>query len=236
MPRNAIITYDGLPISHGGGHTLRVKDPKSAWKKVSHFLHTCTDFSKPESIYVRILKGPSIPSSFSRKTIFGCLLKYGFPRVEKFLGYAWYDFRLPYSQLNEVLDLVERTCKKIPSTQNMIYGPISLHITTKLKFINPETNAPLPFQTKQDYSNFQPNYRFHLGESVLYSILSSKSTTSVFFSIPFEEQTPKFLEYAQHLQKHLPFRFSTKTWKRWHLNKKQTGYVGRKIPMERIKK
>jgi hypothetical protein len=175
------------------------------------------------------MKGPSIPSKFANKAIRQHLLQFGFPSFNRLLGYTLYDFKIPYKKLNEVLTTVNETCRDIPKTTNMIFGPMSLHITTKFRFVSPVTQEPFPFQHRKDFLNFQPDYRFYLGESVLYAILSSKSTNSVFFSIPFEEQTKEFDDYKQFLQNNLPFRFSDKTWKRWHINKKRTGYVGRKI-------
>lgn len=33
------MTYDGLPASAGGAHSLRIKNPRTAFANVQHFLH-----------------------------------------------------------------------------------------------------------------------------------------------------------------------------------------------------
>src|SRR5262249_7698087 len=105
----------------------------------------------------------------------------------------------------------------------------TLNLSTDFHFIDPKSRMPLPHQERDEYLNFEAGSCLYLGSSTLYALLSSKSSVSVFFSFPYENVTKELKDYVQFLQSHLPFRMSGKHWKRWHINKTHTGYVGRKV-------
>ena len=64
------------------------------------------------------------------------------------------------------------------------------------------------------------------------SLISGRSTVSLFLNFPFEEQTDEFLDTAAHVQAGLSFPLSQKHWKQWRLTKKGTSYLGRRISIQ----
>jgi hypothetical protein len=229
MTRTAIITYDGLPISSGGAHQLRTHGPREAWSSVEPFLKKCTDYAAPKSLFVEVFEGQAIPKSFSDQVKKRFSQDLGNPKTRVVGKSTGNQYDVSLEQFNEVLDFLDGLQPYPPSPLDSHFGPVTLNLLADFRFIDQTSRMPLPHQDRNEYLNFEAGYRLYLGCSTIYAILSSKSTVSVFFSLPYEEATKELKDYVRFLQSHLPFRMSDKHWKRWHMNKALTGYIGRKI-------
>jgi len=62
--RTALIVYDGLPISSGGGHTLRTKDRHAPWTQVRHFLDRFTTCDTPADVRLLLAEGSHVDADF----------------------------------------------------------------------------------------------------------------------------------------------------------------------------
>src|SRR5262249_33206953 len=57
---SALIAYDGLPISSGGGHTLRMKDRHAIWDRMSRFLARFATCEEPDDIRLLLAEGAHV--------------------------------------------------------------------------------------------------------------------------------------------------------------------------------
>jgi len=226
MAVNAVITYDGLPISSGGAHTLRMGGPQAAHAAVTQFATTCSDYQQPTQLFVELLKGRGVPPNVSEMFERKFLRDFGTPRRKRALGQAiGIQWDVPEERAGEVLTLLEGP-QPLPVDR---LCPITLNLTAHFRFTDPQTGSVLPCQERTDYLNFEVGPRLYLGPSTLYARLSSASTVSVFFSLPYEDVGPALRAHVRFLQDHLPFTLSANHWKRWQINKAGTRYVGRKV-------
>ncbi len=226
MAVRAVITYDGLPISSGGAHTLRMRGPKAVHAAITQFATTCSDYTRPTQLYVELLKGKEIPRSFSAMVERKFLLDFGAPRRTRALGQAiGTQWDIPKERAEDVLTLLEGPQ---PLPTDRLY-PLALNLVANFRLIDPQGGSVLPRQERTDYLHFEAAPGLYLGTSTLYARLSAVSTVSVFFSLPYEELGPALREHVRFLQTHLPFKLSAHHWKRWHINKAGTRYVGRRI-------
>ena len=223
--RRSVITYDGLPVSSGGAHKLKMRGPRAAWSATETFLKNCTDYNSPSSLFVELLEEKKISDSFSKSFKRRFSKQFGTPRTRK-LGHATgLQWDVSKEMLTNLVDLLE-TSQPFPEYP---LCPLTINLSADFRLVNPKTRSVLAHQDRAEYLNFEAGYHLFLGLSTLYAILSSKSTVSVFFSLPYEDVTKELRGFVQFLQEHLPFRFSAKHWKIWKVNQAGTGYVGRKI-------
>jgi hypothetical protein len=113
---------------------------------------------------------------------------------------------------------------------NWLGGPALLSADFQFRFKALGEDRELPCQDSRWYlGQAYDGYGGVLGESCGKLSLSSRSTLSVVFFLPFEEPNPELWDYVAFLQRWLPFSFSAKHWKHWKLTKKGTAYVGTRI-------
>jgi len=227
MPRS-IITYDGLPISSGGAHSLGKLSPTSTWSSIDRFITRCTAPLSDINFSVEVLEGSDIPEEFSkrmRKNIKQILGRHSHAQNNGFAkAFSW---ELPKNRLSEVLDLFDASC---PFPKHKYSVKIAtLYISSTFHLLDRSGTHVLKHQGRENYLNYDTDYERFLGESMLLGSISSNSSLNIFLSLPFEEITEDFQSNIHFLQDNLPFKFSPIQWKRWHVNKAKTGYVGRKI-------
>ena len=93
----------------------------------------------------------------------------------------------------------------------------------------------LEFQDRRYYGEQELGYGIFLGESRAHVRLSGKCSFSLSLFFPFEEPSPELWRYVAIVEDALPFRFSTKHWSHWKLNKRGVAYYSRRIPFERAR-
>jgi hypothetical protein len=229
MPRQSLITYEGLPMSGGGAHRLRGKG-LSAWTQVAQFLKECTDFDQPEQIVLELLEHSSVTASFLHAV--RQRFEHGFTllrsrRIGNCVGHQWL---VPPEQMESTLEFA-KGLGPLPRAPLPGLSALSIYATMTFRFVDPATREVLPFQDPSDYLNQDARFAGHplcLGSSLASARLSERSTLAVFFSLPFLDPNPDFLRYLEFLASRAPFKFSGQHWKIWNLNKKNSGYVPRK--------
>ncbi len=227
MPANSVITYDGLPVSSGGAHTLKTKDPLLALRQINEFIESCTIASAPIESSVEVVSGLGVPDSFFKPLHEEFTDRYGtevFQGLGNNTGHSW---AIP---LGDVQSVVQRLASQRPLPLHPFgLQPACVRLGLKFRFRSIDGTSELPGQGADNYLRFVPGRGQVLGESEIYARVSEKTTASVFLNFPFEGATTEFLHFRAFVQDHLPFRMSNLHWKRWTLTKKGDNYLGRKF-------
>lgn len=227
--REGLITYDGLPISAGGGHHIREKSITRVWDSFSGFLDDCTVRVEPRTSLVILYESAQVPVEFSSplKTILQTT--YGAPRVHWPIAGAndrencWH---VPDEQLPEAVTWLSEQ----PVAPACPSGPaLALCTTGAFLLREPRTHELLPSQGPDQYGYQEYGFQRVFGQSLINVRLSHRSTCSLFLSLPFTEVDDDFRAYVCALQERLPFKLSSKHWTSWHLNAKRDRYVGRVV-------
>jgi hypothetical protein len=203
-----------------------MRGPRAVHAAVTQFATTCSDYKQPTQLYVELLTGKGIPTGFSEMFTRKFLRDFGAPRRTRALGEAIAtQWDIPKEGAEAVLTLLEGPQ---PPPKHRIC-PMVLNLVAEFRLTDPQTGSVLPHQDRTDYLQFEVEHRLYLGTSTLYARFSSVSTVSLFFSLPYEEVGPALRDHVRFLQSNLPFQLSANHWKRWHINKAGTRYVGRRI-------
>jgi hypothetical protein len=197
---NTFITYEGLPISSGGAHSISSTPPDIIYNKTLQFLNTFTDSSLPTSLILTIEK-PSIAKILKYSNILGL------PKIDidSFIGAGQklMHWTIPIHKIDQVFEL-------LPFDEK-----ITVSILCKFKFVDIASKALIKGQ------DAIPIIDERLSNSQIYVRISkSKSTISTWLAFPFDSLTGDNLSYIDDMKKTLPFKFSDKHWRLWTLSKK----------------
>src|SRR5512146_1603427 len=234
LRRPSIITYDGLPLSSGGAHTLRTRSPLAALAQVRNFLSSCTDCVQPQKAWVEVVTGASVPVEFSAPLVARLRAELRAPGNRKSYGGGstaniWL---VAAPKVEAFVELIEQALP-LPAMPNRLQ-PVTVAAIFKFHLLHPQSRAVLPWQDAAFYGNFSAVPGHLLGESQLYARISGRSTVSLFLSFPFGDVSGDLLATAGFVRAHLPFPLSPKHWKRWRLTKNAKGYIGRRLPPRQI--
>ncbi len=226
-PRAGLITYDGLPISSGGAHTIRTRGVTDGVAAVRGFLSACTTNPDPEFLHVEVSQGGSLPPSLS-KSLRKEFRHLGWWPIKSRIGSTvTRKWRLPLAEFEAACAVLERH-RPLPQSKDG-WPAAFVGASWRFAFIDAETGQVLPHQGPDAYVEERPSSMRRIGESTLYARFSEKTTVSVFLALPFEDAGEDARRFVGTLQDHFPTRFSSKHWRLWRLNKAATGYYGRKI-------
>ena len=134
-----VVTYDGLPGSAGGAHSLRVKRPDVAFQRLQTFLESCTEpVSLPSWMFEIYQSGPSEPtaqlSSFATEL-------FGGPRYKAQTHTEW---NVPPGSVNEALDALVG-CDAVTTHGRSV---AALTCSAPVRLIDPNARAPYPDITR----------------------------------------------------------------------------------------
>lgn len=227
--RPSIITYDGLPLSSGGGHRLRTRDPLAALHQVHNFLSSCTDCRGPQKASIEVITGESIPAEFSLPLVKKLTAELGEParRGSYGAGAIAHSWPIAAAQVDDWVRWIAQA-SPMPVLPYRLQ-PVTVTAVYKFHLLDPRSRATLPWQNPGFYGNFSAVPGQLLGESQLCARISERSTVSLFLSFPFDDVSDDLIRTAGSIRAHLPFPLSTTRWKRWRLAKNERGYVGRRI-------
>jgi hypothetical protein len=228
MPVGSLITYDGLPISSGGGHTVRARSPVETWGQITKFMATCTDNPPPSDINVEVVTGDTIPNGFSGPLLRQLTQEFGSPTIRGLGADTGHIWAFTAVRIVGLLEMIERL-RPLPLHPYKLQ-PISVNVLFQFRLVSPHSGQPLPNQHPACYNSAEAGFATPLGVSQIYVRLSERSTVSLFLSFPFEETTGQFQQTAAFVQGNLPIKLSKFHWKRWQLAKNGRRYIGRKIP------
>lgn len=234
LRRPSIITYDGLPLSSGGAHTLRTRSPIAALAQVRNFLSSCTVCVRPQKVSVEVVTGGSVPVEFSTPLVAKLRAELRVPGRQRSYGAGAtaHFWPIAASQVDALVELIEQV-SPLPVMPYRLQ-PFTLAAVFKFHLLHPQSRAVLPWQDAAFYGNFSAAPGLLLGESQFYARISCRSTVSLFLSFPFEDVSEDLLTTAGFVRANLPFPLSPNHWKRWRLTKNGKGYLGRQLPPRQI--
>lgn len=215
MPSQAgsAVTYVGLPIASGGGHSLRGLTLTQAHQAMLDFLAACAEQTQATTYGFSVLDIPTIPV---------------IPSDVARLKSRFASMTVPPEQALDAVAFLEEI-QPPPSDRGV--GPIWLNAQTGFRLLDPGSGAPLAGQDPERFGGKEFDYLAPLGTSRMKLSLHHSASLALDISIPDVDDEELSL-VAGWLQEHLPFKFSPKQWKRWTPTK--TGsFVGRKIPPPR---
>lgn len=228
MIRRGSITYDGLPISSGGAHSLRQKGFVDTYEALQKFVNAISLEREARSVEIELFDlgggGYTHFLSLCSELDDKYHRKHG-RQIGEYHGNQW---KVDPTELRPLIYDLERL-RPIPIAG---YAGRSLvaHVYWNLVFADTK-GEPLPYQSRSHYLDFDVLYRTsYLGESVLYARISETSSANLFLSLPFEEANDEAGRLVKRIQEYFPARLSSKHWKRWTLTKNGKSYLGRKIP------
>lgn len=205
---NKFISYDGLPISSGGAHSVSQKSPLENYNHALNFLKKFGDKTIPKSIELSLYQSDKNQYS-TLKLIPKLSLKFGFPKMRNDgLLKSWY-WILKEKDIQNGFDSLELN-KELPKNS---MGPLTLSFLWNFKFKDPNTNKILKNQENI------PELDVRVKNSRMYLRTSNRSTISVWFVFPFEQMDKYELQYLDDLKANLPFKTSDKHWRIWSKSK-----------------
>lgn len=228
---SALIVYDGLPVSSGGAHLLRLRDRYVVWDRMRGFLNACTTCEEPDEVRLLLAEGPHLDRSFFEQAVglaggaFGAATRrvsvVGATQTE--YEHAW---MLRPNEIGEALAVMDQL-PAIP--EHLGRGLLVLSIEALFLLRDPETGRILPGQGADLYGDQEAEPKLFLGQSRVYLRLSQRSTCALFLSLPFPEVSRAAFGLIGQLQETLPFRLSPARWARWQLNAQGTRYYKRRL-------
>lgn len=215
------MTYDGLPASAGGAHSLRTKNPRKAYESVQAFLDaTVLNVGAPEVSFQLWSGGP--PDITDRFEAFAAT-HLGGPQNRQRTHTQW---RVLPENVNATLDALSSAGSQAVTG----YGhPLaSLVWNAPVALIDPVTGAPYEGINADTFDRFAVDgYGRLLGASgVRATFGTTASSLSLWLAFPADD---RLHDAAAHAQSHLPFRLSTKHWRRWRPSKDGQSYRATKI-------
>jgi hypothetical protein len=204
----AAVTYDGLPVSSGGAHSLGRMTRRTAYQRTIRFLDLCT---VPDGARAHAITFPADRV---------------LPRVDPPVGLRDQVERR-FGRSGEILeDRVEDALAFLdeiaPQALNR-YGMASVWLTMRCRFrlLDPETGRPIPGQDPQRFGGVEYARSVPLGTSGILLSLHNQAALSVDFCIP--DPTANLLRRLMPwLAAQLPFKFSPKQWRVWTSTKTGT--------------
>jgi hypothetical protein len=232
MPaRKGLISYDGLPISSGGGHGLGRLHPAEAWDAVRRFLQTCTTAKVPERISIDIHDFHDEDAAQSARLLAAAVARFYLSsrehRRQDYSGKgSTRSWDLPPTLGDQALEWLSAESL----SPGWLGGPAHVNLDFQFR-LKSTAGEELPFQASGDYLDYvYSGYGIVFGESVARLRFSARSTLSLVLFLPFEAPDEYLANYAAFLQANLPIKLSRHHWKHWTLTKKGNSYVGRRMP------
>lgn len=206
---NRFISYEGLPISSGGAHSIGRKAPKVNYNKTLEFLNLFADKSQPKSIKLTLFESEKKEYS-ALKLLPNLTLKFGIPETRNDGWLRTWTWNLTEKDIEKGFEALELN-NELPTNPA---GPLSLDFYWNFHFKDPKTSKVLPNQ------ELIPELDFRIKNSRIYLRLSKQSSVSVWFALPFEKMDKYELEFIKDLKSNLPFKTSDKHWRIWKKTEK----------------
>lgn len=216
-----VVTYDGLPASAGGAHSLRAKRATDAYDRVQRFVDACTVPIGSETWSFRI--NADGPVAQTEKLRGFAADRLGGVRNTAQTHREWGVRAHAVSEVLEQLALAGT-----PAVTK--YGAPLAVLTRSMpvRLLDPQTCAPWEGLSPETFGGFAVDgYGRRLGESgVRATFGTSASALSLWLNLPADD---RLVGAARHVQEHLPFALSTKHWRLWQPTRADDGYRASKI-------
>ncbi len=204
------ISYNGLPVSSGGGHGLGKLKPFEAYQKTKEFLQKFGDNSFPNLITLEQYKAENNEYNSSElhweaRKKFGWLPRkevWKFPEGKQRL---WH-WNIAYRRKDAAIKYLEKL-EELPKHQ---FGPLDIRMNWQFKLIDLQTKKLLPGQHRL------PTIDFRIPNNSARLTLSHTSTLAIWLAFPFSDpENEEFQSYVAEMKMHAPFEFSQKHWRFW---------------------
>lgn len=213
------ISYNGLPISSGGAHTISDKRRENVYSQTEMMLDKYGVLIKKE--YVLTFYNSTSGLYNTWKNIWMLMRKFGFfPKLNShdYPGgkqYFW-SWKIRNNDLREVFKLLE----SFSTFDKDRFDPLVFSALYHFHFKN-DIGSVFPYQ------NQIPSIDGRLFNSQMYLRLGQKVTVSAWFTVPLGEYGADS-GYIKRLIQDLPFKVSEKHWKLWGKSAKGK-WIGRKV-------
>ncbi|MFJ2369781.1 hypothetical protein [Microbacterium sp. NPDC087665] len=216
-----VVTYDGLPSSAGGAHSLRTRNPRTAYDAVQTFLDAAVrTISAPEMSFQLWAGGPrEIADRFEAFAA----AHIGGPRSRQRTHTEW---RVRPENIDAALDAVGSAGSQAVTAHG--HPLASLVWNAQVILTDPATGTPYDGIDADALGRFAVDgYGRLLGESGIRATFgTTASSLSLWLAFPADD---RLHDAAGHVQKHLPVRMSAKHWRRWRATKDGQSYRATKI-------
>ncbi|MFC9514541.1 hypothetical protein ACFTSD_02295 [Nocardiaceae bacterium NPDC056970] len=222
IPSPQVVTYDGLPASAGGAHSLRVKHPDKAFQGVRGFAEACTEPVSSETWVFRVASGG--PSAATEQLVALATERLGGPRHRARTHTEW---NVALDAVNPALDVIAAAGPDAVTSHG--HSLAALTCSMRIRLLAPSTRAPYPDITPDAFGRFAVDgYGRMLGASGARATIGTvASSLSLWLNLPADD---RLSPAARHVQDHLPFRLSAKHWRLWRPTSNGDGYRSSKIP------
>jgi hypothetical protein len=208
---DTFISYEGLPIKAGGAHSLGKRSIDEIYSQSISFLQT---FAAIQNSVIEITFFNSQDKIYNTLPYLWMLTrKFGLPSWNswnlKSKRQHYWTWKVKPTKVDQALQVLN-SFLKLPSNE---YGPVVLSFLWHFHFKDLQSGDILKGQEQipvLDKRNFN---------SQLYLRLGQKSTVSVWFTLPFNEQDERAIDYITKLSNALPFKPSEKHWRLWKKTK-----------------
>ncbi|RVW07239.1 hypothetical protein EGT67_22015 [Prescottella agglutinans] len=216
-----VVTYDGLPGSAGGAHSLRAKRPDEAFRRLHRFVEACTE---PVSSSWAFEIAAGGPDPATEQLVALATERFGGPRHRARTHTQW---NVPFESVDLALDALIAVGPDAVTTHGRSLA--ALTYSTPVRLVDPDAGAPYPDITPAACGRFAVDgYGRLLGESGFRATLgTAASSLSLWLNLPADD---RLSPGARHLQGHLPFRLSAKHWRLWRPTRSGDSYRSTKIP------
>ncbi len=205
-PGPTAVTYVGLPIASGGAHRLGHTGFREAYRRTCDFIDACAVVVLPRQQEFSFQYVPELPDLPVWEPVFR----------ERFGGGAERTIPIADSQVDDALAFLDEVN---PQPQNQ-WGLAPLWFTTlwRIQIVDPATGEPFPGQEPSRYSDVEYEWKVRLGESRVRLNLSNRVSLGIELCLP-DIDDVRLREVLPAIQAHAPFRFSSKSWRRWEPTK-----------------
>ncbi|MGW5072148.1 hypothetical protein [Rhodococcus sp. NPDC004095] len=217
-----VVTYDGLPGSAGGAHSLRAKRPHEAFRRLQGFVDACTEPVSSPSWAFEIAAGGA--PGLTEQLVAAATERFGGPRYRARTHSEW---NVPPESVNHALDALVVVGPDAVTTHGRSLAALTYR--TPVRLVDPDASAPYPDITPDTFGGFAVDgYGRLLGSSGIRATLgTADSSLSLWLNLPADE---RLSPGARHLQDHLPFRLSAKHWRLWRPTQSGDSYRATRIP------
>lgn len=214
MTVTAVVTYDGLPVSAGGAHGMRTRDPRAAFTTATAFVSERLSADGPSDVRFRIFSGGGDDEARLQEF---ALERLGGPASSQ---RAFRDWNVAATAVDDVITALATIA---PGARTAHGGPVAVMAFDAVGTLRDPATGRAWSQDEGIEASAIDGYGRSLGTSAVRTTLgTSGSSMSLWLSFPADE---RLTTAATFVQSGLPFRLSAKHWRRWRPAKTGNGWL-----------
>lgn len=204
-----VVTYEGLPLSGGGAHSLGRSSRRVVYTQVLSFLETCTTLrgQVEHSLVTREVPG----LERQQEDLRALQDRFGRGRVIVLDG----------EEVDDAFDLLDDIA---PQATMHGMSTIELDVRASFDLLDPSSKAPLDAGRWQERTGHQNHLALRLAE---------RSTLRVELCVPLSPSA-ELDQLVHRLQDKLPVRLSSKHWRCWVVGRGGASLAPRRLDMSHV--